>query len=372
MKLLIDNSNLFAGGGIQVAISFLNDLNSLNLENEYFIIQSDKIKDKIDKNAFSSNFHFIDLDNINLFSKRRIVKNIENTVSPDVIFTVFGPSYHKSNFPKVVGFAIPHIIYSNSPFFKMLNLLELFKIKLLSQIKAKMFLKNSDGLIFETNDAKKIFIKKYKPKKKCFEVNNTLNEVFLDNKKWEKVNFNDNGEFKIALVTANYPHKNLQLLPNIIKVLKEVYKWNNFKFIITVRKEELNFDDEINNYIEFLGPLRIEQIPELYNKINLVFAPTLLEVFSTTYLEAMFMKKPLVVSDMTFARDICGDSAIFCAPLNAQEYANAIFSVYKNNGLVDNLIKNGVKNLSRFGSSKDRTKKYLNILNMFSKRNQLN
>ena len=29
MKILIDNSNLFAGGGIQVATSFLNDLKEI-------------------------------------------------------------------------------------------------------------------------------------------------------------------------------------------------------------------------------------------------------------------------------------------------------------------------------------------------------
>jgi hypothetical protein len=28
MRILIDNSNLFAGGGIQVAVSLLNDLNA--------------------------------------------------------------------------------------------------------------------------------------------------------------------------------------------------------------------------------------------------------------------------------------------------------------------------------------------------------
>ena len=41
MKLIIDNSNLFAGGGLQVAASFLRDLKKkMNLSDEFHIIQS--------------------------------------------------------------------------------------------------------------------------------------------------------------------------------------------------------------------------------------------------------------------------------------------------------------------------------------------
>ena len=40
MKIIVDNSNLFAGGGIQVATSFLNDLNSMKLMHELHFIQS--------------------------------------------------------------------------------------------------------------------------------------------------------------------------------------------------------------------------------------------------------------------------------------------------------------------------------------------
>ncbi len=43
----------------------------------------------------------------------------------------------------------------------------------------------------------------------------------------------------------------------------------------------------------------------------MVFIPTLLEVFSATYLEAMLMKKPIIASDLEFSRDICGESAYF-------------------------------------------------------------
>ena len=113
MKIIIDSSNLFAGGGVQVATSFLNDLNKINLDHEFHVLQSHGLKKQIDKSIFSSNFIFYELkaNHSSILKRIKEVKLIESTLNPDVIFTVFGPSYHKSSCPKVVGFAIPHLIY---------------------------------------------------------------------------------------------------------------------------------------------------------------------------------------------------------------------------------------------------------------------
>ncbi|MDV3583331.1 hypothetical protein CMU85_17665 [Elizabethkingia anophelis] len=120
MKLIIDNSNLFAGGGLQVAASFLRDLKKMNLSDEFHIIQSLNAIKVIENEQFPDNFTFYNLGKSEEKSKSkriRSVKRIESIVNPDCIFTLFGPSYHKSKYPKLVGFAIPYIIYQNSPFF---------------------------------------------------------------------------------------------------------------------------------------------------------------------------------------------------------------------------------------------------------------
>jgi glycosyltransferase involved in cell wall biosynthesis len=90
--------------------------------------------------------------------------------------------------------------------------------------------------------------------------------------------------------------------------------------------------------------------------------PTLLEVFSTTYLEAMFMKVPILSSDMEFARDICGNAAIFCNPTDVEEYAKNILILYNDPTLRKNLIQKGEQNLKRFGNSLQRTKQYIEII----------
>lgn len=366
MKLLIDCSNLFAGGGIQVATSFIYDLLGLDDGNIYYIIQSINSAKSIEFERFDDKrFIFF---NLNLDCQKSIkvrkkqVKAIENQVKPDCIFTVFGPSYHRSSFPKVVGFAIPHLLYSDSPYFEKLSFKDSLKNYFLMNIKKFFFLKNSDCLIFETVDARNIFNSKNKNNIKSFIVNNTLNQIFLNEGKWKYKEFDIKADFKILCLTANYPHKNLNILPEVIDTLLLIKPGLEFKFVLSINKEELNLPDEYDEYIEYLGLVPLNEVPSLYKQIDMLFMPTLLEVFSTSYLEAMFMKKPIIASDMGFARDICGDSALYCDPINGEDYAKAIYKVIDDKKIQEELITKGSLNLERFGTSMDRTLKYLDIL----------
>ena len=368
MKYVIDNSNLYAGGGIQVGISFINDLSKLNLSNEYHIIQSFKMAEAFKKIDYPSNFIFYDLNvecEQSILVRAKQVKLLEDKIKPDCIFTLFGPSYHKSNFPKIVGFAIPHIIYPESPFIKNLSLSKKIKNLLICKMKQYFFIKNADALVFETKDASKKF-EKLSGFKNNYVVSNTLNEVFLDESKWENFIFSDNNKLKILVVTANYPHKNLQVIPNIIRKLINDKKIENFEFVITLDKNELNFPDFCENYIQYIGKVSLNKLPSLYKQSTMVFIPTLLEVFSATYLEAMYMQKAIVASDMGFSRDICGDAAFYCDPTNIDDYANTISLLLRDIKSRLDLEQKGVSQVLKFGSSMDRTKSYLEIINELS------
>lgn len=364
MKILIDNSILNAGGGIQVAISFLNDLKDINLLNEYYVLQSPFIIHSIVKSDFPHNFHFIDMpdtDHSSLLKRIKFTKNVENSINPDAIFTVFGPSYHKSKFPKVVGFAIPYIIYFDSPFFKKTGKLSYLKYKMMSVIKTYCFKKYSDAIIFETDDARNIFYDNNLINNSLFTVGNTLNSIFDNDKLWKKLVITKS-EFDILCLSANYPHKNLDIIPRVIDCLVNIMPNSSFKFHISAEKKDFNFNDKYNKYINYLGKIPLDNVPTLYQQMDVLFMPTLLEVFSTTYLEAMFMKVPIVCSDMGFARDICADAALFCTPLDAQEYAINLHKVFEIFDLRNSLVEKGKINLRRFGNSMDRTQEYLKII----------
>lgn len=367
MKLLIDNSNLLAGGGIQVATSFLNDLNRLDLHNEYHVVQSFNSSSAINKKQFKKNFYFYDLDSNSsncLYTRIKKIRRLENLIKPEVIFTVFGPSYHKSKFPKVVGFAIPYIIYRDSPFFSKISFFERIKYQFLIFIKKRSFIFNSDILIFETESAKSNFSKYIKNSSNLYTVTNTLNEVFFNNKKWETFTLENTSNFNILYLSANYLHKNINIIPDVIDILINKYNFLSFKFLLSVERREMDFLAKYDKNIEYLGVVPLNKIPSLYSQSHIAFIPTLLEVFSATYLEAMHMKIPIVASNMPFSRDICGKAALYCEPTNAESYADAIYELYSDSERRKELVREGILNSKRFGSSMNRTEKYLKIVDL--------
>lgn len=366
MKILIDCSSLQVGGGIQVATSFINDLNTLNLSYEFLVVLSPQMSKVFENIRFNERFSFINMDKTlysGIFKRSKFLKKVENKFCPNVIFTVFGPSYHKSKFPKVVGFAIPHLIYSKSPFFNKLSFIEKIKINLMMNLKRFFFVRNSDTLIFETDDSRDIFVKKYKFINPNYVVNNTLNQIFFDSTKWETLAFKFDVKVNYILcLTANYPHKNLQIIPSVIDAILEIDKTLEFKFVLSLSKEEVNFSDYYDKFICYIGRVELEKIPDLYTHVDVLFMPTLLEVFSTSYLEAMYMKKPIVASDMSFAKDICGDAAVYCSPMDGNAYAGAIVKIIIDTKFKNELVEKGSEIFKKFGTSMDRTNSYIDIL----------
>lgn len=365
MKILIDCSNLQVGGGIQVATSFINDLNKLDSNDDFHIVLSPQMIDSFKESDFKKNIFFqsISFKNQSSILKRgKLLKRIESDIKPDRVFCVFGPSYYKSNISKTVGYAIPHYIYKDSPFFLIKDFKSKLRLFIMEKIQMYLFNKNSHKLIFETLDAKNRFLKISSFKKEnAFVVNNTLNEIFLNKNKWMHYELKNNSKFKILCLSANYPHKNLNIVSSVID---QLIKLNliDFKFYLTIEKNEINFDSKYDDYICYLGKVELNQVPSLYEQINILFMPTLLEVFSATYLEAMYMGVPIVTTNLSFAKDICSNASIYFDPLDADDAANKIFDLINNKELQNELIEMGYQNQKRFGDSLNRTMNYLNII----------
>ena len=63
MKLLINTSNLSVGGGLQVALSFINEIKNIINNNEYHIVMTNKISMQLDIYTFPKNFSFYNISN---------------------------------------------------------------------------------------------------------------------------------------------------------------------------------------------------------------------------------------------------------------------------------------------------------------------
>lgn len=365
MKLVVNASNIVVGGGIQVSLSFIEELKKFK-ENEYHLFLSAQVSKQIEANDFPENFYFyfFNVSPSSLtkgFKVRKELSRLERIINPDLVFTVFGPAYWKPKTLHISGYASGWCYNPGSLAHKRLHPVKRLKSKLTSYIK-NIIIKKADFLIVETDDAKRK-INKYIniPNENIFVVGNTYHPIYTkyahnirhtsDEKK---------DSFNLLVLSAFYQHKNLEIINSVSCLLKNQIN-RNYYFYLTINDQDYvkNFSDS-NNIIN-LGPQKIEDCPELYLSTDALFLPTLLETYSANYPEAMIMKKPIITSNLDFAKDVCKDAALYFDPLDPQDIANKIIELSQDKDLYDKLVENGQQRISELETSESRAEKYMNI-----------
>lgn len=375
MKLIINTTNLHGGGGIQVAYSFINECIKFP-ENQYYIFLCPVLNKQIRKKKFPENFFFYEFLNKPFFLLNGLstLKKLESEIKPDCVFTVFGPSYWTPKSVHLMGYAIPHFLYTDSPFYKTISLTERIKWKLMYIIKRFYFLTNSDYYHVETKDAKSR-LSKYlnRPLTSIFSVSNTYNSIYNSEtvKSTQILPNRTLNEFRFICISAYYSHKNLEILNKVIPLLK-IQGMTNIKFVLTIDSKifESKFSDLSKSQIYNIGAIDIENCPTLYQECDALFLPTLLECFSANYPESMKMKKPILTSDLPFARNICGEAAIFFDPIDENSIFEKICLLVNNKQLQNEMIEKGNTQLLNFNTSNQRTEEYLRICKMISNEKQ--
>ena len=88
-------------------------------------------------------------------------------------------------------------------------------------------------------------------------------------------------------------------------------------------------EHQLSSSILNVGPLKQQDLFGYYRHCQALFLPTLLESFSGTYLEAMQFGSPILTSDLDFARQICGDVAMYFDPWNVSNMKDVVLE-FKN------------------------------------------
>lgn len=363
-KVAINACGLHVGGGIQVAVSFLDELTRQNINRLHvdFFVSSEvdanlrKIHSKI---TSQKNYFVLDTHGISTMFSRA------NNILSDykVVFTIFGPSYLRSQRGvQVMGFAQLWIIDDSA--YHVLGLLDKIKFQAKFIIQT-LFFKNADKLIVELEHVKAGLIKAGIAKEENIEVvHNCVSSIYFDPGLWERLSIEIcKSTLSLGFVGRDYPHKNINLLPAVKRILLSKHGLD-VNFYVTLKDSEWSKKNaEFRRSTINVGELSLAQCPFFYKAVDGVIFPSLLECFSVTPLEAMIMKRPLFASNRRFVRDVCGDHVLYFEPQDAESAAFIIADFFRNksNNYEDrlSLARNHALN---FSNAQSRATHYLRVI----------
>ncbi|MBE2166024.1 glycosyltransferase [Acinetobacter oleivorans] len=359
MKILIDSSIVSKGGGVQVALSIIENI-ATDENFEVICVVNTEIDKQLSLSAKSNIEHYY-VENIEpiyrKFTQGKRISLIEQKHKPDFVFVVFGPAYWKPKAKTLQGFALGKMLYE-----KELNIG--LKEKILNIVKKRIFQWSQSYLLVETDLVKTKLANYlgYLPEK-IFVIGNSYSPNFKKNvvaneeKITKKVDF-----FQVLVPGSYYPHKNLERIIFSLIYIKNNQNFNNqIKVVFTIPENSnewsnlliLAKENGVDHFITTVGFVENSKFAELYLQSNAIICASLVESSTAVFPEAFLANRPLIVSDRPFAKELCEDAAVYFDPLDEKSIANAIIKLANDEKLQQLLVENGQKILLKNYPSAD-------------------
>lgn len=334
-KIVISGINLSEGGPLTIYKECLGYVQKRLLEN-YEIVAL--VHDKDLFSEFSQDINFIEFKSSKKSYLKRCYyeyiyfKKLSKKIKPYLWF-----SLHDTT-PNVI--AEKKVVYCHNPiiFFKMTKgqILKEWKMFLLTKLYKyvyKINIKKNNYIVVQQNWMRKEF-------KKIFDVNNIIVaspnvnlENFKISKTLEEVEEN-------SFIFASFPRifKNFEVICEAVKIL-EKKNIKNFKVYLTINGNENKYSSELyNKYknlecLNFIGLLNRNTLLGYYQKVKCIIFPSKLETWGLPITEAKELKKPLILSDLSYAHETLGnyEKVLFFNPDSAQELAEKMELIILNN-----------------------------------------
>jgi len=173
-----------------------------------------------------------------------------------------------------------------------------------------------------------------------------------------------NDEKVLMYVGSEEPRQNVD---KIIKALGVLVKKGNkkIKFIKVGnpqwaggRETLVKLVDELDlkEHVFFTGYVEEEDLPKLYNAVDLVLYPCAFTGWGLPPLEAMACGTPVITSNTTSLPEVVGDAGVMIDPDNINLMADSIFKILSDTKFRKDLIKKGLKRVKIFSWDKSAKK----------------
>jgi len=177
---------------------------------------------------------------------------------------------------------------------------------------------------------------------------------------------------RFLYLTKYYPHKNIEIFIPLARIIQQ--RGLPYSLIITIDEHQHagakkildkikneNLGDSIIN----VGPVRMDHVPSLYQQVDALLMPSLLESFSGTYVEALYHGKPIFTSNLDFARAVCDKAAFYFDPLNAHSIIDSIGSAFNDPDLIGANVSLGRERLNSLLTWREAFDKFIAIIERY-------
>ena len=379
---MLNASTLVMGGALQVAVTLVREILHSKRGHEWVMVLSRQVFQELDK--FNLDWSQVERYRITESpaknrKARRQLKELERRIRPDVVFTVFGPSYVSFDSPHLCGVADGWVTHSNRLAFSTLGGRMSALLMFGAIIYKGYWFRKADSWVVEANNARYGLSRRLRlPYKEINIIPNNCGEHYM--KIEADIRIPKPGEkVRLLCLSSYYKHKNLEIIPKVAKEIELRDMELDFEFVLTLPPEDEGWksikekarDLGVESRIRNEGPVSVLDGPSLYQNCHIAFQPSLLETFSANYPEAMASQRPIVTTDLDFAHSICGDAAIYFEASNAAAAAHAVLELVDSNDRWVKLVEAGRRRLRVFPDSKARVDQYVSILEKIHNARQL-
>lgn len=367
MKVLVNGTTLQRGGALQAFTSFVDEaLRAASTIKWVFAVSHPAYQEISRLGVDDEEILVIQNSPAKNVRSRQRLRALEEQTGADVVFTFFGPSYVRFCSPHLCGVANAWVTHPSSIAYRSLGpSVDLLKTSLRARYRAWWF-SNADAWVLETNTARSGLAQRFGlPMDRMDVVPNSCGSHYLAAQ--GEIRIPVEGErIRILCMSADYPHKNLAIIPFVARAMREQMPRLQFEFVVTLLKgspSERRIARSaaglgVEEFISNMGPVSVSDGPALYKSCHICFLPSLLETFSANYPEAMAIGLPIVTTDLDFAKDVCKNAALYYEPTNAATAASAILRLLADHVLWSRSVKEGKRVLSCLPTPSEKFERY--------------
>jgi glycosyltransferase involved in cell wall biosynthesis len=159
---------------------------------------------------------------------------------------------------------------------------------------------------------------------------------------------------RLIYVSLYSEHKNLRTL---LKAMPFLNRDGTVKFLLRTtvdpawagaawtltHKDDLALarQPDVSPWVEFLGPLQLGQLEELYRQSDVFVFPSVCESFGHPMVEAMVHGLPIAAADTPVNRELCGEAALYFMPLDPEDLAEKVVALDRNRALREETRRTG-------------------------------